>query len=105
MQKYGKLAFNDDEVTYTYNGTEYRLAFHPYEPCLYICIGDDIIYVLHNTFTTYQLKEAFTEGKTVNDFGREYDEEGFCKVLAAFLDSGRTDMDFFYAAKLVEDMM
>ena len=56
MQKYGKLAFNDDEVTYTYNGTEYRLSYHPYEPCLYICIGDDIIYVLNNAFTTYQLK-------------------------------------------------
>ena len=28
---------------------------------------------------------------------REYDEAGFCRVLASALDSGRYSMDFFYA--------
>lgn len=103
MNNFGKLEFHNAEVTYSYNGDTYRLSYHPYEPCLYICRGETVIGTLHNAFTTEHLKEAFTTGKTVNDCGREYDEEGFCKVLAAALDSDRNDMDFFYAAKLVKE--
>ncbi len=103
MQQHGKLEFHDDEVTYTYKDVTYGLFHHPFEPCLYIYNDDDCICTLHNAFTTYRLKEAFTSGGTVSDYDREYDEEVFCRVLAAALDSERTEMDFFYAAKLVKE--
>ena len=52
--------------------------------------------------------KAFTAGETVKtnygkDYDKEYDEAGFCRVLAAALDSGLDNMDFFYAAKLEKE--
>ena len=99
----GTLKFNDNSVIYEYNDVVYRLSFYPYEPCLYIILDDVIICTLHNAFTTEQLKKAFSEGKKVDCFGKKFDEQGFCKVLAAVLDNKRKDMDFFYAADLVKD--
>ena len=63
---------------------------------------------LHNAYNPEALVKAFTAGKTVKtnygkDYDKEYDEAGFCRVLAVALDSGRDDMDFFYAAKLAKE--
>ncbi len=53
------------------------------------------------------LNLKFLAGKTVKtnygkDYDKEFDEAGFCRVLSAALDSGRDDMDLFYAAKLAK---
>ena len=100
MEKdFGSLNLNSDEVSYTYKDVIYQLSSHPYEPCLYLQRGDEIICVLHNAYTTEQIMDAFTAGRSLKYYGnREYDEAGFCRVLAAALDSGRQSMDFFFAA-------
>ncbi len=36
-------------------------------------------------------------------YDKEFDEAGFCRVLAAALDSGRGDTDLFDAAKLAKE--
>ena len=104
---YGTLNLGSDEVTYVYKGETYRLYSHPYEPCLYLYRGDELVCALHNAYNPQQLVKAFSSGETVKtnygkDYDKEYDEAGFCRVLAAALDSGRDDMDFFYAAKLAK---
>ncbi len=104
----GTLDLNPDEVTYTYKNEIYRLHSHPYEPCLYLYRGEELVCTLHNAYDTRELVKAFTAGETVKtnygkDYDKEYDEAGFCRVLAAALDSGRDDMDFFYAAKLAKE--
>lgn len=106
-ENFGSLNLRSEEVTYAYKGETYRLSSHPYEPCLYLWSGDKLVCTLHNAYNPEQLVEAFTAGKTVKtnygkDYDKEYDEIGFCRVLAAALDSGRIDMDFFCAAKFAK---
>ena len=104
---FGELDYSDDTVTYTYKGKTYPLTSHPYEPCLYIWEKDLLVCTLHNAYNTDDLKKAFSAGKTVStnygkDCDKEFDEAGFCRVLAAALDCGRNDMDFFDASKLAK---
>ena len=103
----GKLDYIGDALTYTYKGKKYLLASQPYEPCLYLCEQDIPVCTLHNAYNTYDLVKAFSAGETVTtnyakDYDKEFDEAGFCRVLAAALDSGRKEMDLFYAAKLAK---
>ena len=107
-EDYGMLNLSSDEVTYTYKNEIYQLHSHPYEPCLYLYRGDELVCALHNAYNPEDLVKAFSAGETVKmkdgkEYDKEYDEEGFCKVLAAALDSGRGDMDLFYAAILAKE--
>ena len=107
-EDFGMLNLNSDEVTYTYKNETYQLYSHPYEPCLYLYRGDGLVCVLHNAYNPEQLVKAFSAGETVKtnygkDYDKEFDEAGFCRVLAAALDSGRDNMDFFDAAKLAKE--
>ena len=104
---FGSLNLNSDEVTYTYKNETYQLHSHPYEPCLYLYRGDELVCALNNAYNPEQLVNAFSAGKTVTtnyakDYDKEFDEAGFCRVLAAALDSGRGNMDLFDAAKLAK---
>ena len=104
----GTLNLSSDELTYTYKNEIYRLYSHPYEPCLYLYKEDELVCALHNAYNPEQLVKAFSAGGTVKtnygkDYDKEFDEAGFCRVLAAALDSGRSDMDLFYAAKLAKE--
>ena len=104
---FGMLNLNSDEVTYTYKNETYQLYSHPYEPCLYLYRGDELVCALHNAYNPEQLVKAFSAGETVKtnygkDYDKEFDEAGFCRVLAAALDSGRDDMDLFDATKLAK---
>ena len=108
MNDFGMLNLNSDEVTYTYKNKTYHLYSHPYEPCLYLYIGDELVCTLHNAYNPEQLVKAFSAGETVKtnygkDYDKEFDEAGFCRVLASALDSGRDDMDLFDAAKLAKE--
>ena len=107
-EDFGTLNLNSDEVTYTYKNETYQLYSHPYEPCLYLYRGDELVCALHNAYNPEQLVKAFSAGKTVKtnygkDYDKEFDEAGFCRVLAAALNSGRDDMDLFDAAKLAKE--
>ncbi len=104
----GRLNLNSDELTYNYKNETYQLYSHPYEPCLYLYRGDVLVCALHNAYNPEQLVKAFSAGKTVKtnyakDYDKEFDEAGFCRVLAAALDSGRDNMDLFDAAKLAKE--
>ena len=105
---FGLLNLSSDEVTYTYKDETYQLSSHPYEPCLYLWKGDVCVCTLHNAYNPEDIVKVFTAGKTIKtnygkNYDKEYDEAGFCRVLAAALDSGRDNMDFFYAAKLAKE--
>lgn len=107
-EDYGMLNLNSDEVTYTYKNDTYQLYSHPYEPCLYLYRGEELVCALHNAYNPEQLVKAFSAGETVKtnygkDYDKELDEAGFCRVLAAALESGRDDMDFFDATKLAKE--
>jgi hypothetical protein len=93
-----------DRIIFVHKGVTYDLSDHPYEPCTYIRLDGKIVCTLHNAFTVYDLPEWFAEGKKLKAInGKEYDEEGFCKVLAASIESGRSEMDFPFAARLVTE--
>ena len=101
---YGALCYdNDAELTYSYKGIIYKLTSYPYEPCMYLKRDDALICVLHNAFTTYYIAETFSAGKKVHIYRWEYDEKEFCQILATVLESGRSDLDFTYAAKLWQE--
>ena len=107
-KEFGMLDLDSDEVTYTYKNETYQLYSHPYEQCLYLYRGDELVCTLHNAYNPEQLVKAFSAGETVKtnygkDYDKEFDEAGFCRVLAAALDSGQDDMDFFDAAKLAKE--
>lgn len=90
------------KVLFAYNGVDYELTDQPYEPCIYIKRDGEIFRTLHNAFTADDLPEWFAEGKTLKAIdGRVFDQKAFCKVLAAAIDSDRTEMDFTFAADLV----
>lgn len=103
MDDFGSFLYDSSrKISYTYKGITYRLASHPYEPCLYLYRDNTCVLILHNAFTAEHLQEAFSAGESVSDLGRLYDEKAFARVLAASLDSNRSEMDFFFAARLTE---
>ena len=98
--KYGLLKRKDDEIVFLYNDIEYVLGSNPNEPCIYIKKDGEIFRTLHNGFDVYDLPEYFAKGNTLELGNLVFDREGFCKVLAAAIDSDKTEMDFDYAAKI-----
>ena len=105
----GRLEYSTEDkgvMYYKYKECTFELTSQPYEPCLYISIGEKIICTLHTAFTTQELTEAFSQGKSVKAIDwKDYDERLFCRVLAAVLDSGREQLDYTYAAKLAEKII
>ena len=103
---FGALEYSTEDtgvMHYKYKGRTFELTDHPYEPCLYISGAEKIICTLHTAFTTRELIAAFSKGESVKAINwKDYDEKAFCRVLAAALDSGREQLDYTYAAKLVE---
>ncbi len=92
-----------DKVIFTYEGKEYELGSHPYEPCLYIYQNDEMIKILRNSFEVYDLVERFEAGETlIAPDSSEYDKDLFCKVLAAALNDERYEMNWTFVAKLVK---
>ena len=70
--------------------------------------GDDL-YADGNVLTDYRYdsKDPIplfyqTGYLTIKDYDKEFDKAGFCRVLAAALDSGRDNMDLFDASKLAK---
>ena len=79
-EDFGILNLSSDEVTYTYKNEIYQLYSHPYEPCLYLYRGDELVCALHNAYNPEHLVKAFSAGETVKtnygkDYDKEYDEE------------------------------
>lgn len=104
---YGRLNLSSDEVTYTYKRETYRLSSHSYEPYTYteeinlsvLCIMPTIVNIWQKHFWQGKRLKRITE----KDYDKEYNEEDFCRILAAAPDSGCDDMDLFYAAKLAKE--
>ena len=102
MPDFGKLEYSAKEMNFIYRGTVYAVSDYPYEPCLYLKNDGRLLSVIHNSFTVDNLIRIFSEGGSVHDVDREstaYDEAAFSRVLAAVVDSGRSDVDFTFAAK------
>lgn len=99
----GKIEYINGKIIFSHTYGEYKLSSHPYEPCLYIYKDDEMIKVLHNAFDVYELPSIFDAGKTVRAIdGSDFDEEAFCKVLIAAINDKRYEMDWTFAARLVE---
>lgn len=98
----GVLERRGEKLLFLYNGREYELGSQPYEPCLYIRQHGVILRTLHNAFTVDDLPGRFERGETLTGIdGKEYGREAFCRVLAAAIDSSRSEMDFPFAAGLL----
>ena len=100
----GRLEYNENaELFYIYKDKKYSLTSHPYEPCLYIKNGTEIVCILHNAFDTDTLIDAFSYGGKVAAMdGSKHNEQDFCGILAAAVDSGRTEMDLTFAAQMTK---
>ena len=99
--EHGIIKRKENDVVFLYDECEYVLGYHPYEPCLYIKKDGAILRTLHNAFTVDELPERFAQGETLLGIdGKEYDREAFCKTLIAAIATGRTEMDFTFAAVL-----
>lgn len=97
------IEYRDEKVIFACDDDEFELRSHPYEPCLYIYKNNEMIKVLHNAFTEDEVIAAFEVGETVTDIcSKKYDKEAFCKVLVAALNDKRYEMDWPFAAGLVE---
>ena len=98
----GKIEDINGKIIFSHTDGEYELRSQPYEPCLYIYKGDEMIKILHNAFEVYELPSIFEAGETVRAInGQDFDEEAFCKVLIAAINDTRYEMDWPFAAGLV----
>lgn len=98
----GKITNKNGEIIFSHTDGDYVLRSHPYEPCLYIYRGDELIKVLHNAFEVNELPSIFESGETVRAIdGRNFDEEAFSRVLTAAIIDRRYEMDWPFAAGLV----
>lgn len=99
--EYGLLKHWNGGVVFSFNGQDYTLGSHPYEPCLYIGKGGRILCTLHNAFDAYELPETFARGESLTGpDGRMYGCGSFCRALLAAIASGRPEMDFTFAAMI-----
>ena len=97
----GKIEDINGKIIFSHTDGEYELRSHPYEPCLYIYKGDEMIKILHNAFEVYELPSIFEAGEAVRAInGQDFDEEAFCKVLIAAINDTRYEMDWPFAAGL-----
>lgn len=75
-------------VCYIDQGRCYRLSYHPYEPCIYIDMGNSAPLVLHNSFDPYRVVESFALGKTVTSISdRVYNGRIFCEMLEVMIEN------------------
>ena len=104
MSEIGVLDMTENSIGYQYKGIQYELAYHPYEPCLYLMKGEEYAITLHNAFTTEEIRRVFSaEGSLRAIDGTFYDEKEFCKVLATAIDRKFENVDFTYAAKKMRE--
>ena len=104
MNEIGVLDIAENSIMYRYKGIQYELAYHPYEPCLYLMNGDEYAITLHNAFTTEEIMKVFSTCGSLRAIdGTFYDEKGFCKVLATAIDRKFENVDFTYAAKKMRE--
>ena len=97
----GLLSRQGKSVVFEYDGTTYELTGQPYEPCIYVKKDGVTVRTLHNAFTVYDLPEWFDEGHTISaNGGKSLDRKAFCKVIAAAIESDRSEMDFVEAERL-----
>ena len=104
MNEIGVLDITENNIGDLYKGIEYELAYHPYEPCLYLMNGDEYAVTLHNAFTTEEIIRVFSVGDSLRAIdGTFYDKKEFCKVLATAIDRNFVNVDFTYAAKKMRE--
>lgn len=99
----GKIESINKKIVFNYMDGEYELRSHPYEPCLYIYRNDEMIKILHNAFEVHDLPDIFSSNGTVRAIdSRDFDEDAFCKVLIAAINDEHYEMNWTFAANLVE---
>ena len=105
MNEIGVLDITENSIGYQYKGIRYELAYHPYEPCLYLMKEEEYAITLHNAFTTEEIRKVFSEEGSLRAIdGTFYDEKEFCKVLATAIDRKYENVDFTYAAKKMREV-
>ncbi len=104
MSEIGVLDITETAIGYLYKGVQYELAYHPYEPCLYLMNGDEYVVTLHNAFRTEEIRKVYSAGGSLRAIdGTFYDEKEFCKVLSTAIDRKYENVDFTYAAKKMRE--
>ena len=88
-------------------GTEvYRLESHPYEPCAYLCRGEDLLAVIRNAFTTETIGSLAKNGGTISAVtGSRYDIGRVCRLLAYAAENGlNCDIGYAEGAIALEEL-
>ena len=88
------LGWKDELPFIKISGKKYKLACHPYEPCLYITDEDEILTAVHNSFDPSSVLQAFSNGELITSItGREYDAKDFCLLVEYAAGKGCLQID------------
>lgn len=84
-----KLSVKEDKVYFSYEGVEYRITDHPYDPCTYLMKDDDHFRSLRNGFTKQEVKTMVELGVSQKSARRHFiREEQLRHIFAAAVESG-----------------
>ena len=84
------------------NNNVYNISSHPYEPCLYIKISNEIIITIHNSFSVSEIINMAKENKNLQSIsGCDYNIDKICDILICAIDNMILDTDLSYLEKLL----
>ena len=97
------LRIKEGKIIFSYHGKNYEIRSHPYEPCTYICQGEEILHTLHSGFETCEIEKMILKDKQFSSVdSKMIGRDSLLQIFAATIDDGRADLDFGYAERLGE---
>ena len=97
------LRIKNGEIIFSYRGNDYVIRSHPYEPCTYICQGEEILHTLHSGFETSDIQKMILKDKEFRSVDNMMiGRNALLQIFAATIDDGRSELDFGYAERLAE---
>jgi len=96
------LCYNNNLVAIK-NKNIYKLSSNPYEPCLYINLGNEIKITIHSSFSISEIIDIAKENKTIRSIsGNDYDIEKICNLLLCAIDNNLLNTDINYLEKYLK---
>lgn len=99
------LVCREDQMVLVSNGMDYLLSSHPYEPCLYVKIEDQLVAIIHHFLTVDEMEYlAKSQGKMRMITGKEYDISKVCQLILCAIECGIGEADISYLEKKCENV-
>lgn len=97
------LRIKNGEIIFSYCANEYVIRSHPYEPCTYICLDEEILHTLHSGFETCEIEKMILKDKQFRSIdSKMIGRDELLQIFAATIDDGRAELSFDYAERLGE---